>query len=167
MKSKILLCFLWSGIFILTGCGYTTKAYFLPSSIKNVYIETFENKTDQPNLENELRTKLISTFQIDGNLEIASVDEADTLLQGEVVGYSRQAMRYENNEAVQEYRLSVAVNFEFIERSTGKKIVQASNFSGDASFYLTGSSAGSESQARDEALVNLSRRILNKVITLW
>ena len=160
---NILICL----VLFISGCGYTTKAYYLPSSIKSVYIQTLKNKTDEPNLENELKTKLIAAFQDDGHLAIATNDEADSCLKGEIVGYTRQAMRYTSDESVQEYRLNITVNFEFIDLSSGKPIVKANNFSGNASYYLSGANAKSESKARLEALDNLSRLMLNKIITLW
>ena len=154
-------------LFLLGGCGYTTKAFFLPSSIQSVFIETFSNSTDEHNLENELRKKLIEAFQNDGNLQITSSSDADTLLTGSIIRYDRQAMRYSNDESVQEYRLTITVNFEFKERVSEEIVVKADNFTGDASFYLTGSLAKSEKSARTDAVEDLSHRILNKIITLW
>ena len=69
---NILICL----ILFLSGCGYTTKAYYLPDSIKSVYIQTLKNKTNEPNLENELKTKLVAVFQDDGNLTIARLSDA-------------------------------------------------------------------------------------------
>ena len=160
---NILICL----ILFLSGCGYTTKAYHLPSSIKSVYIQTLKNKTNEPNLENELKTKLVAAFQDDGHLAIVPNEEADAHLKGEIVGYSRQAMRYSSDESVREYRLNITVNFEFIDMSAEKPIVKTNNFSGNASYYLSGANAKSETRARSEALDNLSRLMLNKIITLW
>ena len=160
---NILICC----ILFVSGCGYTTKAYNLPSSIKSVYIQTLKNKTNEPNLENELKTKLIASFQDDGHLHIAPNDEADAVFKGEIIRYTRQAMRYTSDASVQEYRLNIVVNFQFIDLSSGKTIVKASNFSGNASYYLSGAKAKSEITARAEALENLSRLMLNKIITLW
>ncbi|MFH1093311.1 MAG: LptE family protein [Candidatus Omnitrophota bacterium] len=160
---NILICL----FLFLSGCGYTAKAYNLPSSIKSVYIQTLKNNTEEPNLENELKTKLVAVFQNDGNLTIASNDQADAQIKGQIVAYTRQAMRYASDASVQEYRLNITVNFEFIDLSSGKPIVKADNFSGNASYYLSGANAKSESNARAEALDNLSRLMLNKIITLW
>lgn len=167
LKRTLLSFILINCILFIGGCGYTTKAYYLPSSIKSVYIQTLKNKTDEPNLENELKTKLVASFQDDGNLQIALNDEADAVLRGEIVGYTREATRYSSDEAVQEYRLNITVNFEFIDNTSDKIIVKSDNFSGNASYYLSGANAKSETTARAEALDNLSRLMLNKIITLW
>ncbi|MFH1460508.1 MAG: LptE family protein [Candidatus Omnitrophota bacterium] len=165
MKIKMIILLLL--MFILCGCGYTTRVYNLPGHLKSVYIETFKNYTDEPNIENDLRTKIIAAFQNDGNLNIATNEEADAVLKGSLVGYSRHGLRYDSNQGVQEYRLVISVNFEFIDKSTNTVIIDAVNFSGDTSFYLTGSQALSEKTARSQALDDLSHRILNKIITLW
>ena len=140
---------------------------FLPASFKTVHIETFQNNTDQVALENKLRTELISDFQNDGNLRISSPDDADVILKGEIISYSRHALRYSNDESVQEYRLNIVVNFKFINQETNEIVVKADNFAGNTDFFLTGASAISESSALTDAIDDLSRRILNKIITLW
>jgi len=152
---------------LLCGCGYTTHVYNLPQDLQTVHVQIMTNKTDQPILEQELRTKLISELQNDGNLTIASYDDADTIIKGQIIGYVRQGLRYDNDEGVQEYRLTITVNFEFINKRTGKVIVSESGFTGDTDYFLTGSSAKSETTARSEALEDLAHRILNKIITLW
>ena len=151
----------------LCGCAYTTQTYFLPAGIQTVHIATFENKTDQPNIENELRLKIISAFQNDGNLKIVPLSEADAVLTGTVKDYSRQPLRYINNESVREYRLQIGVDFEFNALLENKIIVKENNFFGDSSFYLTGDSVAAERQARCSALDDLASRVLNRIVTLW
>ena len=168
MRSKLAAALvLLNFLFFITGCGYTTKAYFLPKHIKSIHIETFENKTGRPNIENDLRNKIIARFQDDGILRIASRETADVILGGEVTNYLRQALRYSNNEDVREYRLSITVDFELFDKIKNKVIVKETNFAGDTSFYLTGALAKSESDARVDALDDLAKRILNSVTTIW
>lgn len=164
---KILQLGLILSLSFFSGCGYTTQAYNLPNSIKTVYIETFTNNSDQPNIENELRLKLIAAFQDEGHIQITDKADADTILSGKINSYSRQAMRYANNETIEEYRLSITVDFEFIQVAPRQVIVKADNFSGDTSFYLTGSSSKSEKAARTDTIDELAHRVLNKIITLW
>ncbi|MFH1061577.1 MAG: LptE family protein [Candidatus Omnitrophota bacterium] len=170
MKNKTIkivqLCLSFSLIFIC-GCGYTTKAYNLPSSIKTVYIDTFANNSDEPNIENELRVKLANAFQDEGHIKITDKAAADTILTGKINSYARQAMRYANDETIEEYRLTITVNFEFKQVVSQEIIVKANNFTADTSYYLSGSSAKSEKSARTDAIDELAHRILNKIVTLW
>ncbi|MFH2137042.1 MAG: LptE family protein [Candidatus Omnitrophota bacterium] len=167
MKINKLSYILYIVFIFIQGCGYTTKANFLPTHIKSVYIETFKNNTDQPNLENEFRTKMIATVQDDGNLIIVSADEADTVLKGQIINYYRQGLRYSNDDAIREYRLGIVTSFEFIDNSTDKAIVKDPSFAGDTTFYVTGTLLTSEDNARKDALNDLATRMLNKILTLW
>ena len=152
---------------LISGCGYVTEAYNLPANLKTVYVDTFSNNSDQSNIENELRIRLANAFQDEGHLKISSKNESDTVLSGKIVSYSRQAMRYYDDETIEEYRLTIAVDFEFKDSSSGKVIVKSDNFTGDTSYYITGANAKSESTARQEAIDDLAHRILNKIVTLW
>jgi outer membrane lipopolysaccharide assembly protein LptE/RlpB len=164
---KILQLGLICGLVFIAGCGYTTKAYNLPSTIKTVYIDTFTNNSDEPNIENELRIKLASAFQDEGHIQITSKADADTILSGKINSYSRQAVRYANDQTIEEYRLTINVDFEFTQRVSQQVIVKANSFTGDTSFFLRGSSAKSERTARTDTIDELSHRILNKIVTLW
>jgi len=170
VKNKIMKftrLLLISCLVFISGCGYTTKAYNLPSNIKTIYIDSFENKSDQPNLENELRIKLAQAFQDEGHIKLVEKAEADTILTGKINSYDRQAMRYANDETIEEYRISLTVDFEFKQRVSGEIIVKANSFYADTSYYLSGSLAKSEKSARTEAIEELAHRILNKIVTLW
>ena len=167
MNNRLIFKLFFIFLFLCQGCGYTPRAYFLPPHIKHLYIDTFENKTDQPNVELDLRKELVSTFQNDGNLDITSSEQADAVLDGAIVDYSRQALRYKDDEAVWEYRLKITVNFEFADLTKNNIIVKENDFAGETTFYLSGSMAKTENVARKEAITDLCRRILNKVITLW
>ena len=150
------------------GCGYTTRANQLPSHISTIYIAPLTNATDQPNIESNLRAELTAVFQNDGNLRVVNAEsEADSVLRGSVSGYDRQAVRYQDDKSVQEYRLVISLDFEFLDTGTQKALVRENKFSGDTSFYLAGSKAISESTARDNTLKDLSRRVLNRIVTLW
>lgn len=160
---KISICCL----FFVAGCGYAVKANFLPAYLKTVYVETFHNGTDQPNLENEFRVKIIAMIQDEGSLSIASPEDADAILKGELVDYYRHPLRYSNDEAVREYRLGIVAAFEFIDKKSKNTIVTDPSFVGDTTFYLTGSLATSEDNARIDALEDLARSMLTKILTLW
>jgi hypothetical protein len=151
----------------IQGCGYTVSAYFLPDHLHSIHIETFQNKTDQHNLENGLRPQLITAFQNEGHLAITIPDQADTILSGQIIDYAREALRYHDDERIREYRLRITVNFKLYDKVKDEVVVQDNNFSGDTTFYLTGATAKSEAEALDECLADLAKRILNRIITLW
>ena len=167
---------LWSMV-LITGCGYTTKST-LPSNIKTIHVETFKNNIDfaaegrrnlyLPLLEIKVRNAVINRFLFDGNLKIAEADKADLVLKGQLLSYDRSALRYTDNDDVQEYRIHITV---FLEMWSAHNVVAAdwteSSFVGEATYFVTGASARSEEAAVEDALTDLARRIVERTVEDW
>ncbi|MCM8813747.1 MAG: LPS assembly lipoprotein LptE [Candidatus Omnitrophica bacterium] len=166
-KGRVAMGCVLAAVHFFCGCGYTARPNFLPKHISTVYIDTFFNNTDQQGLENEFRAALTRMIQQDGNLQLVDRERAAAVIQGRMAAYTRQPLRYNDDETVREYRVVVVVDFEFIDQVNKQPVVQEKNFAGDAAYYLSGSLAGSEASAREAAVQDLSRRLLNRVFTLW
>lgn len=170
----LLICLV--AILSAAGCGYSTKST-LPSNLRTIYVEPFKNSinyTDEtvrnvylPLLEVNARNAVISRFQFNGALKIAPVESADLILKGNLVGFSRSALRYTDDEDIEEYRIYISVTFELFNQNTGKTDWVEPGFSGDASYFLTGPDATSEESAINEALVDLARRIVERTVEDW
>jgi len=161
---------------MISGCGYSTKST-LPSSIKTIHVEPFKNSinyTDEtvrnvylPLLEVDARNAVINRFLFNGTLKIAPPETADLILKGNLVGFSRSALRYTEDEDIEEYRIYVAVTFELYNQNADKVDWIESGFTGNASYFLTGPDASSEESAIDEALIDLARRIVERTVEDW
>lgn len=168
------MCFV-SCVFF-SSCGYTTSST-LPSNIKTIYIEPFKNKIDfttgtsrniyLPLLEVDTRNMVIDRFVFDGNLKIAKSHEADLILKGELKKYERSALRYTDDDDVQEYRVHITVSFELWDTGAEEPSWTEKNFVGEATYFVTGPEATSEESAVDEATVDLARRIVERTIENW
>ncbi len=175
---KILAVF--SFLLVLNGCGYTTHSSIYPagtsicvSQVKNKINFTDESSENTrlvnyfPMLETKITNAVVDRFITDGNLKIGKADTCDLILESEVVRYARDALQYfENNEDVKEYRVTLFVNLALKDRD-GKIIFQESNFGGDATYYTQGSLAKSETSAVEDAITDLSRRIVERVVESW
>jgi hypothetical protein len=158
-----------------TGCGYTTRATNVP--FNTIYIDKFTNNiiftaesqrnVYLPLLEVEVRDAIIDRFQFDGNVRIAKPDQAEALLQGDLQSYQRDGLRYDDNDDVEEYRVRIVVNLELSDSATGQVLWRERGFSGEATYFLTGPNASSEESAVDEAIKDLSRRIVERTIENW
>src|SRR3989338_6381615 len=94
-------------VFVISGCGYTNKSLIAPGA-NTIFVETFQNKIDitkepstrqrynvyKPFLETKITDAIINRFLYDGNLNIVDRASADLLLQGELVNYIRQPLKY-------------------------------------------------------------------------
>jgi len=177
LKIILILSFL---IFTFHGCGYTTRSY--TGIYKTIYVAPFKNSiniadekstytkymTYYPLLESTITQAIVNRFIFDGSLKAVKEEAADVILKGELTSYSRDAVRYaDNNEDVQEYRITVTINMALYKGSTGELIWQKDGFSGDTSYYISGTRAKSEKDALDSAVKDLARRVVEEFAEAW
>ena len=158
------------------GCGYTTGS-ILPGNYKTLYVEPFKNSVNYltegsrtsyiPLMESKVRSAIIDRFMFDGHLRIAKSDVADLVLKGELISFEREELRMTDNQDVQEYRIRVTISLTIIDTVTGDEFVKEPSFAGEASYFTSGPQAKSESAAIEEALTDLSRRVVERTIENW
>lgn len=163
-------------IVTFSSCGYTTKST-LPSNIKLIHVETFKNNIDfaaegrrnlyLPLLEIKVRNAVINRFLFDGNLKIADEDKADLVLKGQLLSYDRTALRYTDNDDVQEYRIHITVSLEMYNAQKQETSWTESGFVGEATYFVTGASARSEEAAVEDAITDLARRVVERTVEDW
>jgi hypothetical protein len=178
--SKSILVFAFALLmFNLYGCGYTTRAY--TGIYKTIYVAPFKNGINTadekasytkymsyyPLLESTITRAVVDRFIFDGSLKVVKENYADVVLKGELISYNRDAVRYtDNNEDVQEYRITLTVNISLYGKA-GELIWQKNNFSGDTSYYITGTRTKSEKDALDDAIKDLARRVVEGFVEVW
>lgn len=161
---------------LFASCGYTTRST-LPSTIKTIHVETFKNNVDfsaegsrnlyLPLLEIKVRNAVINRFLFDGNLKIAEADKADLVLKGQLLSYDRTALRYTDNDDVQEYRIHITVSLEMHNAKKEEIAWKESAFVGEATYFVTGALAKSEEAAVEDAITDLARRIVERTVENW
>ncbi len=158
----------------ISSCGYSTRSS-LPAHIKTISVLPFVNKIDfqsgKPNvyvplLEVKAHDALVNQFLFDGNLRIAEEKDADLVLKGELISYERGALRYTDNNDVQEYRISVTVHLTMVDR-LGQVLWEEPSFTGEASYFLTGPKVTSEAGAVEDAIADLAKRIVERTVEDW
>lgn len=167
-------------IFLISGCGYTTRS-LLPSNIKTIRVDNFKNDIKvaaeqsnlrmyrgyRPGMEVELTTAIINKFLTDGTLKIADEANADLILRGNLIDFKRDALRYDNNDNVVEYRIKLVVNMELTNAKTGVLMWKERGFAGETTYRTTGSLAKSEAAAVTAAIDDLSRRVMERTVEAW
>ncbi len=163
----------------LSGCGYTTGAV-LPNDIKTVHVAIFKNSIDitkeisakdkyevyRPNLEVDLRDAIVERFFLDGHLKVASGKTSNAILTGEITEYRKDPLRYQNEE-VREYRITLVCDFRLTDSSGSEILTEMDQIAGDATYFTTGSLQKSETAALIDAMQDLARRIVNRVVENW
>ncbi|MFC1620990.1 LPS assembly lipoprotein LptE [Candidatus Omnitrophota bacterium] len=166
-------------VIILSGCGYTTGVV-LPNNIKTIQVAIFKNKIDitkevsakdkyevyRPNLEVDLRDAIIERVFLDGNLKVASGSIANAILSGEITQYRKDPLRYQNEE-VREYRISLVCDFKLLDSGNGEVLIEEDGITGDTTYFTTGTLQKSETSALTNAMQDLARRIVNRIVESW
>ncbi|MDD5019169.1 MAG: LptE family protein [Candidatus Omnitrophica bacterium] len=171
------LALMWS----LCGCGYTTRGYVTQAGYKTIYVEPFTNSIDTtseyaegsrfrtyfPLLENTITNAVVDRFNFDGSLKTSRQEDADLVLSGSLVNYRRDSLRTSSDDNPEEYRVTLFVNIKLVEGKTGKVLWQKNDFAGDATYFVSGGLARTESQAVQEAALDLARRIMETTVEVW
>ena len=164
----------------LAGCGYTTRS-LIAGKYKTIHIVAFANKVElttesnanskykvyRPMLETEVTRAVVNKFLTDGNVKPVALDSADLVLKAELVEFRRDALRFTSSNDVQEYRISIVVNMSLRDQKDDKLVWQENNFTGDASYFVTGAQAKSEETAVQDAIKDIARRIVERVVEQW
>jgi hypothetical protein len=146
----------------------------LPRNIKTVYVETVKNKLDpekiyayQQGIEMDITNSVIRHFHQDGTVRVVEKDNADAILKMDLLQYEQEGLRFNSLEAVQEYRLFIVMKLRFVDAKTGDLIWEEPNFTGDTEYYVTPVTSIGEQKASQDAVENLSKNIVNRIVEDW
>ncbi len=94
---------------LVTGCGYTLvgRASNLPADIASIHIQTLENQTPRPQVEQILTQAISNELVTRRRYDIVnSAGEADAVLHGSVLSFSVRPLTFDND--------GLATNFEIV-----------------------------------------------------
>ncbi|MFC1667471.1 LPS assembly lipoprotein LptE [Candidatus Omnitrophota bacterium] len=166
-------------LLVLSGCGYTTNVA-LPKDIKTMHVEIFKNNIGitkevsakdkyeayRPNLEVDLRDAIIERLFLDGHLKVSAKAYADAVLEGEIIQYRKDPLRYQN-EDVREYRINLVCDIRLRSSKDSEILLEQKSLAGDTTYFTTGSLQKSEGQALKDSASDLARLIVNKIVENW
>jgi len=160
------------------GCGYTTRS-MISNKYRTIYVTPFINKVDitseldtgnkfkiyRPRLETDVTNAVTNKYLFDGNLRPTNKESADLVLKGEVIEYRKDALRYNTNDDVTEYRMSLIVNINLWDNKADKMLWQADRFSGYHEYFVNATL--SDDAALSLALDDLARRVVERTVNEW
>ena len=157
--------------FSLTGCfGYhigPAKPYYL-REVHTIAVPTFTNNTLIPRIEVLVTDTVIKQFQQDGTFQIASSDQADVTLKGEIIRVSRSPARSVRGNvlATSEFNLAMRVRYHLLDRD-GKPIAPPAEAIGTTSFFVGTDVTTDERQALPLATEELANRLVAQLSEGW
>ncbi|HPR16614.1 MAG TPA: LPS assembly lipoprotein LptE [Candidatus Cloacimonadota bacterium] len=117
MKNVILMVFLLT----LAACSYSIYSSGLPH-LKTISINSFQNKTTEYDLEEDIYITLSDKFSSDARLSIVTISP-DCILEGEILDYSNEVLKYAGS-SVDEYEVKILFNIIFTDLVKNKVIWQ-------------------------------------------
>ena len=168
MKSSLLAPL---GCLCLSGClGYhigPVKPYYL-RDVHTIAVPTFRNDTLIPRIEVLVTDTVIKQFQQDGTFQIASDENADAILKGEISRISRSPARSVRGNvlATSEFNLAVRVKYKLVGRD-GKPLAPPTEVSGTTSFFVGTDVTTDERQALPLATEELATRLVSQLSEGW
>ena len=156
---------------LLSGCagyhlGPATPAYL--RQIHSIAVPIFRNGTLLPRIEALVTGTVIKQFQQDGTFRIASEDNADASLKGEIIAVGRSPARSVRGNvlATTEFNLSLRVRYTLVGRD-GKTIAGPSEAAGSTSFFVGEDVNTDERQALPLAAEQLAGRLVSQLSEGW
>lgn len=149
------------------GCGYTVNGT-LPSHIKSVAVPIFRNRTSEPAIEGLITRAVVEAFSTNGRLKVVSRDQADAVLEGEIVDFIVTSIAFDKQASVQQYRLGVTVNLLMRDLRRNTVLFQQNAVHEQSDFRVQGAvsqTISSEETALRAAAVDIGRNIVSLAVT--
>jgi outer membrane lipopolysaccharide assembly protein LptE/RlpB len=148
------------------GCGYSLRGN-LPDHLKTVSVPVFRNLTTEAGAESTITSAVVNAFTSNGRLKVASLDEADSVLDGEITGYQVQSLTYDSKLNLRSYRLTVTMNVRFRDLRRTEMLWQQEGLVEEVSFDVTGQVSDTisrEEGAVKQAALEIGRKIVGHAV---
>ena len=154
----------WVAAAALVGaCGYHIGGN-LPSHVKTVAVPMFKNLTQQPNIENVITSGVVNAFVSGGQLRVVPVEQADSLLEGEIAAYSVDSIAFDPSINAQVFRLRVTLNVKFRDLKNSSTLWHQEGLQEQSDFRVGGQVSQTiafEETASRQAAVEIGRKVVS------
>ena len=150
----------------LGGCGYSFRGT-LPEHVKTVAVPIFVNRTQQPAVEGVITRAIVDAFATNGRLRVVRPEDADSILDGEVLQYTVGAIAVDPSLNVQQYRLAVTLSLRMRDVRLNRVLFEQASFNEQADFLVAGSVAQTlsvEAGALQRAATEIARSVVSQAL---
>lgn len=151
------------------ACVHYRLGSMLPADIKTVAVPTVQNQTDEPFLEQDSTSAIISQIQMDGSLKVVDENQADAVLDVVLTRFWLVPVSYASGSAstANEYRMNLSASIVLRRRSDKSIVLESPAVVGWTDFDFTGDLTSSKAIALRPAAEDLGRRIVNELVQYW
>lgn len=130
------LALLFLFITSLESCGYSSKS-LLRSNVRSIYVPIFDNNTFRRGYEFDLTKAVRDQILLRTRLNIVDKDEADSVLFGKITSVNENVLIENTRDNIVESRVSVGIEIRWVDRRTGRTIVERKNIKRQAEFIVS------------------------------
>ncbi len=106
---------------VLSACTYSVYSSGFPH-LNTISIKSFQNKTTEYNIEEDIFNKLSEKFSSDGRLSIVTISP-DCIIEGEIMDYSNEVLSFAGS-TVDEYKVQILFSIAFTDLQKNEIIWQ-------------------------------------------
>ena len=163
---------LWVGLLcaaLLTSCAGYKLGPIQKTAYRSVAVPMFKNHTLKPQMEAQVTNAIIKRLHANGSLAVKTVDDADVIVRGEIVGYDRTTLRGHRLDTTvpAELRLTIQARIEAYDRVTGVAVLPATVVTGSADAFLGADQQSAELQALPLIAEDLARKAVSLLVEGW
>ena len=150
----------------VAGCGYSLRGT-LPAHITTVAVPIFANRTSEPAVEGLLTRAVVEAFSTNGRLRVVRPEDADAILEGELVGYQVQSVAFDPAANIRQYRLVVTLNLRLRDVRRHTVLFEQVGIQERADFRVLGAvskTISREETALRQAAADIARTVVNLAI---
>lgn len=152
----------------LMSCNYGLRGGGFPEHIQTIYVESFENRTPQFELAQQLFRELLERVPSSLGIRPGSQQNADAVLSGTIVGYDDVAQNYtsargQNRANVLTHQVRISVEARILDRRDNV-ILWEQRLTGSGT-YRPGSE--NEDVGRDQAMEVIVQDVIDGALSQW
>ena len=128
---------------------------------QSVEVGLFQNATPQPGLSESVNASIRRELQRDGTFELATGDDGDVLLTGNITHYRRSAVSFKPRDilSVRDFEVELITRIRAADRATGRVLLDR-ELTGRTTIRLGGDLASAERQALPLLANDLAKKIV-------
>jgi lipopolysaccharide assembly LptE-like protein len=150
---------------LATGCPYYSISGGMPSHIKTIGVEFFENTTMETGIEEYITRALSDILVKESQVRYAPPRTADAIVRGKIVGYVNEPLTHAAGAASQ-FQVRISVDAEVWDRVKRRTIWKRSGLQGQAAYNPSGGFS-SRQKAFQTAFADIAREIVDGMKSGW
>lgn len=157
-----------AAVVLLAGCNYGLRGGGFPEHIRTIYIESFENRTAQFELEQQLFTAMVDRVPGALGVQVGSRGNADAWLSGQILGYDDVAQNYTSaggggQVQVLQHQVRLSISVRLVD-TRENVVIWEGRVSGNGQYSP---SSESEDVGRRIAIDDIVRDVIDGAMSQW